>query len=52
MLKCFYNNSNYGSTVGKSESDVNDDSDFEILLHFEAAIVVELFQIVLNKQNK
>ena len=43
MLKCFYNNSNYGSTVGKSESDVNDDSDFEILLHFDAAIVVELF---------
>ena len=36
-------NSNYGSTVGEGESDENGDSDFEILLYFEAAIVVELF---------
>ena len=40
---------NYGSTVlnyfflklGEGESDENYDSDFEILLHFEAAIAAE-----------
>ena len=42
-------NWNYGSTVqtylflnlGEGESDENDDSSFEILLHFEEAIVAE-----------
>ena len=27
--------------LGEGESDENDDSDFEILLHFETAIVAE-----------
>ena len=42
-------NWNYGSTVltyfflnlGEGKSDENDDSDFEILLHFEEVIVAE-----------
>ena len=29
--------------LGEGESDENDDRDFEILLHFEAAIVAEQF---------
>ena len=53
ILKCFLKqgNWNYGSTVfsyfylnlGKWESDKNDDSDFEIMLHFEAAVVAEQY---------
>ena len=31
------------SNLGEGESDENDDRDFEILLHFEAAIVAEQF---------
>ena len=27
--------------LGEAESDENDDSDFEVFLHFEAAIVAE-----------
>ena len=50
MRECAFN-WNYGSTVisyffvnlGEWETVENDDSDFEIFFHFEAAIVTELF---------
>ena len=38
--------------VGEEESDDNDYSIFQTLLHFEVAIVTEQFQVVTNKQNK